>query len=313
MQHSGKIKVGVVGVGSMGINHVRVYSGLEGVELVAVCDTDLTLKKISREYKCRYYDDCMELIKNEKLDCVSIATPTSTHEKIAAEFLKRGIACLIEKPISNTIKGAENIIETAEKSSSILMLGHIERFNPAVMELKERLDKGELGRIFKIDVKRVGPFTKERIDTGVVMDLATHDLDIISYLTNSEIEKIHVEALKNICTEQEDSASMILRLKNKVLCSLNIDWVTPVKKRELHLTGEKGMFYLDYISQNLVFYGNETSTQIRIKKEEPLKTELKHFIECVKNKKKPITSGKQGLEAVKSAIKIIERLDKNGS
>lgn len=320
------LNAAVIGVGSMGKNHARIYADLPGVNLVAVADSnEETAENIAEKYTCKPYKDYKEMIQNEKLDVVSIAVPTKLHMQVALDVIEKGINVLIEKPIASSVEEGKKIIEFASKKKVKLMAGHIERFNPAVIELKKKLDNNELGKIFKIDVNRVGPFPRRIRDVGVVIDLAVHDLDIIRYLTNSEVEKVHSEIEKRIHTKHEDLLSAILRLKNGVICNLNVNWLTPTKIRKLYITGEKGMFVINYLTQELYFYENaEISNnedyqdimmgvsegkmiKFNFEKKEPLKAEIEHFIDCVRNNQEPIITGEDSIKALEIANKLIEQ------
>lgn len=322
----GNLNTAVIGIGSMGKNHARIYADLPDVNLVAVADSDEeTANNIAEKYACKPYTDYKEVIQNEKLDVVSIAVPTKLHKQVALEVIEKGIHVLIEKPIASSVEEGKEIIEFAKNKNIKLMVGHIERFNPAVIELKKRLDNNELGKIFKIDVNRVGPFPSRIRDVGVVIDLAVHDLDIIRYLTNSEVEKMHSEIEKQIHTQHEDLLSAILRLKNGVICNLNVNWLTPTKIRKIYVTGEKGMFVINYLTQELYFYENaEINNNVdytdimmgvsegkmikfNFEKKEPLKVEIEHFIDCVKNNKEPLITGEDSLKALELANKLIEQ------
>jgi len=320
------LNAGVIGIGSMGRNHARIYAELPGVNLVAVADSnEETTDNITEKYACKPYKDYKEMIENKKLDVISIAVPTKLHKQVALDVIEKGINVLIEKPIAPSVEEGKEIIEFASKNKVKLMVGHIERFNPAVIELKKKLDNNELGKIFKIDVNRVGPFPSRIRDVGVVIDLAVHDLDVIRYLTNSEVEKVHSEIEKQIHTDHEDLLSAILKLKNGVICNLNVNWLTPTKIRKLYITGEKGMFIVNYLNQDLHFYENaEVNNNVNYKdimmgvsegkmmkfnveKKEPLKVEIEHFIDCVKNNKEPIITGEDSIKALELAKNIIEQ------
>ena len=320
------LNVAVIGIGSMGKNHARIYADLPDVNLVAIADSnEESTENIAKKYTCKSYKDYKEMIQNENLDVVSIAVPTKLHKQASLEVIEKGINVLIEKPIAPSVEEGKEIIEFAKNKNIKLMVGHIERFNPAVIELKKRLDNNELGKIFKIDVNRVGPFPSRIRDVGVVIDLAVHDLDIIRYLTNSEVEKVHSEIEKQIHTQHEDLLSAILRLKNGVICNLNVNWLTPTKIRKIYITGEKGMFVINYLTQELYFYENAEinnnvdytdimmgvsegkMTKFNFEKKEPLKVEIEHFIDCVKNKKEPLITGEDSLKALELANKLIEQ------
>ena len=167
-----------------------------------------------------------------------------------------------------------------------LMIGHVERFNPAVLELKRQLQDGKLGRVFQVHARRTGPFPKRVRDVGVVHDLAPHDIDIMRFLLDSEVERVYAETEQRISTEHEDMLSGLLRFRNGVVGVLEVNWLTPIKVRELSVLGEKGLFTVDYLEQELLFYPKEEAagapTQIPLQKREPLRVELEAFVEAVR-------------------------------
>ncbi|MBT4935419.1 Gfo/Idh/MocA family oxidoreductase [Candidatus Woesearchaeota archaeon] len=316
-------RVGVIGVGLMGRNHARVYADLENVELVAISDPDeVALTKQANRFGCTKYTNYQDMIEKEKLDIVSIAVPTSLHKQVSFNVIAKGINVLLEKPIAPTIQEAKDIIEFAREKNVKLMIGHIERFNPAIIELKKRLDNNELGKIFKIDVSRVGPYTKRMNDVGVVVDLAVHDLDIIRYITGSEVITTHSITKKHIHAVHEDLVNAILTLKNGTICTLNVNRLTPTRIRKMYVTGEKGMFVIDYITQNFYFYENTHGitytdfirdvsegrmTKFFIEKKEPLKAEIEHFVDVVNNNKMPLITGDDGLKAIQLAHQLLSK------
>jgi len=195
-----------------------------------------------------------------------------------------------------------------------------------VLELKRRIKEGELGNVYKVDVNRVGPFPPRIRDVGVVIDLAVHDIDIMRFLTESEPERIFAETEQRVHSDKEDLLAGVIRFRNKTIAYLNVNWLTPTKIRKLYITGEKGMFVIDYIEQTLYFYENAALTEkdvvdnkivegkmirFRIDKKEPLKNELSHFIDCVCNNKDPLVSGEDGKQALRIALDVI-RSAKNG-
>ena len=323
------LNVAVIGVGSMGKNHARIYNDLSNINLVAVADNDeKNLQQISKKYGCKAYIDYRKMLDSEELDIVSVVVPTKLHKQVAFDVIEKGVNILLEKPIAFTVEEGKKIIDLAKEKKVKLMIGHIERFNPAIIELKKRIDAGELGKIFKIDVNRVGPFPARIRDVGVVIDLAVHDLDIIRYLTNSEVTRLYAEIKRQIHTEHEDLLSALLKFKNGVICNLNINWLTPTKIRKLYITGEKGMFVANYLTQDLYFYENaEVKNNVNyadimmgvsegrmikfnVKKKEPLRAEIEHFVDCVENNKEPLINGKDGLKALELAQKLIESYGK---
>ena len=299
------LRVGVVGVGSMGFHHARVYSELakEGkVELVGVADANFErAKEVAKKFKTLPYSDYRELAE-ENLDAVSIAVPTSLHKQAALNFIERGTSVLVEKPIAESIESAEAIIKAAEKNGVVLMVGHIERFNPAVLKLKELIEKGELGDIVTISAKRVGPMAARIRDVGIIIDLGVHDIDVISYLFGRPIEEVYARAGNVIHPAGvEDHALITLGFKDGSGI-VETNWLTPHKIRTLNVVGTGGIAYLDYIEQSLRLYNDEWIKEAKIRKREPLRNELEHFIECVERGKRPIVDGEAGLHALRVAL-----------
>lgn len=325
------IKVAVIGAGMMGRNHARVYADLNNVELTGVADIDLrAAQTTARRYNAAAYAHYLRLLDNLKPDAVTIAVPTERHLEVALSVIERGIHLLLEKPIARSVDEAEQIIAAAQKANVRLMVGHIERFNPAVMALKQRLTDGELGRVFEIDARRQSPFPTRVQDVGVVVDLAVHDLDIMRYISQSEITRVFAETARRIHPSHEDMLSGLLRLDNGVVGSLTINWLTPTKIRELYVTGEKGMYRVDYLTQDLYFFENaiaqkdawDTLTIMRgvtmgqmiryvIPKKEPLRAELEAFIAAVKGEIPVPVTGQDGLKALSLALAVVQSGQEN--
>ena len=320
-----KLNVGVIGLGSMGKSHARIYSGMGNVDLIAVCDIDKgRAKNIAAEYNTNYYVDYKEMISKKKIDAVSICVPTKLHKEIAVNILKNKINTLIEKPIAATIAEAKKIIAEAKKNNVKLMIGHIERFNPVVTELKKRIKKNELGKIYKVNCVRLSPFPQRMVDVGVIIDLAIHEIDILKYLIESKITRIFAETSQRIHSSHEDLLIGTMKLDNNILGVINANWLTPKKVREITVTGEKGMFVANYLTQELYFYENEFTRnnfdynnnfmnvmegkkrKIEIEKKEPLKNELESFIGCILEKRQPPVTGEDGLDALNIAQKFLE-------
>lgn len=311
------IKAAVIGVGAMGRQHARIYNELDEVELVAVADVDEnTARNTARLYKVNWYTDYRAMLDGENLDVISVAVPTCLHRQVALDVIDRGIHLLVEKPIAGTAEEAQEIIDRATEQGVKLMVGHVERFNPAILELKRRLDRGELGRIFQIHARRLGPFPERVRDVGVVIDLATHDLDVMRYLTGSEVVRIYAETEREIHTDREDLLSGLVKFADGTLGVLNINWLTPTKIRELSVTGERGMFLADYLTQDLYYFENSYNEggwemlgilkgvgegnmiRLRIEKKEPLKAELESFVEAIIENREPLVTGYDGLKAL---------------
>ena len=319
------IKAAVIGVGSMGVNHARVNWELPDVELVAVADFDETrVNSVAKKYSTKAYTDYQRMLDETKPDEVTLAVPTVYHHKIALDIIERGIPLLIEKPISFTLEEGREIIEAAKNKNVKLMIGHIERFNPAIIALKELIAQEELGRIFQMDAHRQGPFPARIGDVGVVIDLAVHDLDIMRFVSQSEIVRVFAETEKHIHSKYEDLLTGLVRLADGSVGTLNINWLTPTKIREFIVTGERGLFRCDYLTQDLYFYENPIShgsewenlrvlrgvregKMIRhmIAKKEPLRAEQEAFINSILNNTPAPVTGEDGLRALELAKAII--------
>jgi UDP-N-acetylglucosamine 3-dehydrogenase len=314
------LKIAVIGVGSMGQNHARVYANLDGVELVAVSDANLEqVEKVSKRCHAQPYLDYKEMLERENIDAVSVAVPTSLHKEVTLYVLNRGKHVLLEKPIAATEEEAREIIACAERNNVKLMIGHIERFNPAVLELKRRLSQGDLGDIYKIDVQRIGPFPPRITDVGVIIDLSVHDLDIIDYLTNAVPTRVYAETQQRLHPHNEDSVTALIHYDNDVLATLNINYLSPTKTRLLKVFGKKGMFKVDHLSQELYFYENKSFSsdswnsvsegdmrKINIPKKEPLLAEIEAFIQSITSGSKPPVGGHDGIKVLRIANMLME-------
>ena len=319
------IKAAVIGVGSMGSNHARIYDSLEGVTLVGVCDADAEqASKVASRHRTRPYRDHATMLDEERPDLVSVVVPTRLHRQVALDVIERGLPLLVEKPIADTVANAREILERAQAQGVQLMVGHVERFNPAVSELKRRLEDGQLGKMFQIHARRLGPFPDRVRDVGVVIDLATHDLDVMCHLTRANAIRVYAETEQEIHTHHEDSLSGLLRFDNGVVGVLDVNWLTPTKVRELYVTGEKGMFVVNYLTQDLYLYENEyvgsdwdrlgmlkgvgegNMIKLRIGKREPLQVELESFVRSVEEGSQPPVSGADGLRALALAQAMVE-------
>ncbi|MBC7095429.1 UDP-N-acetylglucosamine 3-dehydrogenase [Thermococcus sp.] len=309
------LRVGVVGVGNMGFHHARIYSELtkEGrVELVGIADANFErAKEVAENFGTRAFGDYGELIK-EGLDAVSIAVPTSLHRQVALEFIENGVHVLVEKPIAESVESAEEMIRAAKKNNAVLMVGHVERFNPAVLKLKETISQGMLGEIVTMNAKRVGPMVVRIADVGVIIDLAVHDIDVMSFLADSRVKEVYARA-RNVKhpAKVEDYALILLGFENGIEGVVETNRLTPHKTRTLNIVGTEGIAYLDYINQSLALYDERWVHEAKIEKREPLRLELEHFIECVEEGKKPLVGGEEGLHALEVAVRALESAAKD--
>lgn len=321
----------MIGAGAMGRNHARAYGEIPGAELVAVADIDQArAAEISARHGGRAYHDYLEMLEAEHPDAVSIVVPTRDHFAVASAALERGCHVLVEKPITGTVEEAVRLLACAEKAGRVLMVGHIERYNPALQEMKRRLEAGQLGRIYQAKARRLGPFPSRIRDVGVVTDLATHDLDVMRYLVGTEVERVYAETQREIHTTHEDALNGLLRFAGGVVGVLDINWLTPTKIREITLTGERGMFQADYLTQDLRFFENsETAetpwgemavlrgvnegsmTRYAIPKREPLRSELDAFLAGCEGDLDGIVPGADGLVALQLALALISSAERH--
>jgi len=313
----------------MGRNHARVLRELPDVELVGVADSNLDAAcQVAEFHASRGYSSLEELLSKEKPEAVTIAVPTENHHRAVMEALAAGCHVMVEKPIAATIAEADELVAAATSANRVLAVGHIERYNPAVLELKRRLDEGQLGRAYQFDAQRLGPFPQRIRDVGVVIDLATHDLDLMRFLTGSEIVRVYAETRRKVHTTREDMVSGLVRLADGSVGLLQINWLTPTKIRQMTVTGERGMFRADYLTQDLYFHENAEApdhnwqqiTMLRgvsegsmvkyvIRKREPLQSELEAFIKAIAGDLAGIVSGEDGSEALRLALAMVESGD----
>lgn len=301
-----KIKVGIVGVGHLGAIHAKVCSNLHSVELVGVCDCNLERAlEIGKKYHTRSYADYEDLF--DKVEAASIVVPTSLHYNIAKDFLNRGIHVLIEKPITKTLSEADELIETAQKKDLIIQVGHVERFNAAVLALEKYLKKPKF-----IECQRLGPFHKRVEDVGVVLDLMIHDIDIVLGLIKQDVVNIEAVGLSTM-SAHEDVANVRLIFEDGTIADITASRVTKDVVRKIRIFQEDSYISLDYLNQEVTIFkktGDKIlKEKVKVKKVAPLKEELESFIECVRDHKKPIVSGVEGKRALQVALEIIKKIN----
>jgi UDP-N-acetylglucosamine 3-dehydrogenase len=303
------VRVAVIGGGAMGQHHIRIYSEMKDVELVGICDTDRSrAESLAKKYNTAPYFDHKELLKQE-LDAVSVVVPTTLHTKIALDAIESGTQLLVEKPIADTLENADAMISAAHDAKVKLMVGHIERFNPAVLKLKEIIDSGMLGKIVSISSRRVGPFNPRIRDVGIIMDLGVHDIDVISYLYSKKINEVYTIAGNDIHTF-EDHASILLRCENNLSGMVETNWLTPHKIRNLTAIGLKGVAYLDYIKQTVELHDEMWIRTAKVETKEPLKNELEYFIRAATNGGEIISNGETSRHALQVVMAAIESYQK---
>ncbi|MEO8610986.1 MAG: Gfo/Idh/MocA family oxidoreductase [Chloroflexota bacterium] len=319
------LKAAVIGVGSIGQNHARVYREMEGIQLVGVVDQSLqNATKVGSRLNVPFYTDWEKLLEEQKPDLISCAVPTSLHFDVGTKLIERGLHVLMEKPITSTLDQAEKLVALAKKKGVVLAVGHIERFNPAVMELRRRLREGMVGKVYKIHAQRLGPYPPRIQDAGVIIDLASHDIDLMRHLMDEPITRVYGETLQTINSDREDMFNGVLRFKSGAVGVLDVNWITPTKIRRLQVTGSRGMFDCNLLSQELFFYENEVAPSqwdtlsilrgvsegnvlgIRIQRHEPLAAELSDFVAAVRDSRAPTVTGQDGLETLRLALDFVQ-------
>ena len=307
-------KTGVIGVGSMGKNHARVYSEM-GV-LGAITDVDFdTAGKLADRFGVEAYSDYKELLGSD-IDAVNVATPTQTHYAIAMEAVKAGKHVLVEKPICSTIEESEELVTAAKDNGLVLAVGLIERHNPVVRFAKEAIEKGKFGDVVSISAKRVSSMPGRIRDVGVIMDLGIHDIDVMKYLADSPVKSVYALGGIRSGAEFEDHATVLLNFENGITGYVEVNWLTPMKVRRLALTCMENYVELDYIKQSADISSSQLpatydaadlyhlpiefdTRHVSLKKQEPLRNELEDFLDSIANKREPLVSGTDALETVR--------------
>ena len=246
-----KLKAALIGFGAMGKNHARILNSLDNVDLVAVLDPGIS-PSISNLPFVSSLEDLIDL----KPDYCVIATPTITHEEIAIRLAENGINIFIEKPIAISSDTATRIIAAVDKNGLVGAVGHIERFNASLVEAKRRIKLGQLGDVYQISTRRLGPFPARITDVGVTIDLATHDIDLTKWISDSTYESICAHSAIRSGRNNEDLISVVGKLRNGIITSHNVNWLSPLKERKTIITGEKGTFVADTLRSDLTFYEN---------------------------------------------------------
>ncbi|MDD5617534.1 MAG: Gfo/Idh/MocA family oxidoreductase [Candidatus Omnitrophica bacterium] len=300
-----KLRVGVVGLGRLGSIHARVYQELDSVELVGICDTSSEkLNSPASQYKVAKFTDHRQLL--DKVDAVSIAVPTNKHHQVAKDFINKGIHTLIEKPITNNLVQAKELVKIARKNKVIMQVGHVERFNSAFTAIEPIVDNPRF-----IECHRLSPFPHRSLDIGVVLDVMIHDIDIILGLVKSGVKRVDAVGVP-VLTFYEDIANVRLAFKNGCVCNLTASRISEESMRKIRIFLSDAYISLDYVNQEASLYKKENGQIIKdtlpIEKEEPLKKEIESFIDCVLNHKKPLVSGIEAYQALQIADQILRKI-----
>src|SRR6478609_5996784 len=305
---SAALRIGVIGVGTMGSNHARVLAGLSGIEFVGVADPDRGQRElVTRVLGCPAVND-LEALLRLGVDAVTIAAPTHLHHEIALTCIGRGIHVLVEKPIASTVEEGREIIAAARKAGVTLMVGHVERFNPAVVAVKQAI-AGE--DILSIAITRVGPFPPRMSNVGVVIDLAVHDIDLIRWFTESDIVEVQPQ-LSSAVAEREDIALLQFRTASGVLAHINTNWLTPFKARNVTVATRGKYVMGDLLTRQVTECfgfkpdGSYSMRHLPVGHDEPLRAELIAFLDSVRTGSAPAVTGDEGVASLEIATRCLE-------
>ncbi len=321
MKHS--LRAGVIGVGSMGRNHARVYSEM-GV-LSAIADSEASVAKpLAERFGVDYHPDYRKMLKSD-IDAVTVATPTNTHFKISMDAIRAGKHVLVEKPICFSIGEAEKLVAAAEREGLVLAVGQIERHNPVVKFARDSILKGRFGDVVSIAARRVSTLPGRIRDVGVLMDLGIHDIDVIRYLAQSPVRSVYALGGKRQNKQFEDHANILMEFENDIMGFVEVNWLTPMKVRRLSITCLKNYVELDYMKQTADVSSSQVSgaidhsdlyrlpiefdiRHVSLKKQEPLRNEQEDFLDSIQNSRQPLINGRDGTETLKvcqAALKSI--------
>ncbi len=317
------LRVGLAGLGSMGRNHLRHLSTRTDCELVAVADPapDLVADAVAKTGAAGYAD-ALAMIDEAELDAVVIAAPTTAHAPLALAAIERGLPLLVEKPLAATVAEGIELVAAARRRGVPVQVGHVERFNPAVLELGRRIAKGWVGTLYSITSRRAGPFPARIRDVGVTIDLATHDADILSWIAGERPTRVYAETAQRHHVSNEDLLFGLLHFPSGATGMLDVNWLTPAKRRQLSVVGESGMFELDYLTQRLTFTSADIGSPtiidgyattfegnvvvIDVASREPLAAELDAFLAVARSGGRPVVDGEDGLWALAIASSLLE-------
>jgi predicted dehydrogenase len=301
-----KVKVGIIGVGYLGMQHARIISYLEEAELKAVADMDFKRAlEIGNRHGVNYYQNYEDML--DEIDVGIVATPTSEHFHISMNLLKHGKPVLVEKPITETIEQAEQLVDMAKTKGLVLQVGHLERFNPAVEAVENMISDPRF-----IEVQRLGSFSARSLDVDVVLDLMIHDLDIILALIKDDVNVIRASGI-HVLSEKIDIANARLEFRGGCVATLTASRVHQGKVRKLRIFEPTSYYSIDYIDQEVKVFplsGRQTDIKtLKIKKEEPLKKELENFLRCQAEGKGGKVSGEEALRALRLAYAVLKEIE----
>ena len=316
------LRLGLAGLGSMGRNHLRVISNHPETTLAAISDPDAAaLEAAAAQTGARGFADPLAMIDEAGLDGLVIAAPTTAHVSLALAAIERGLPVMVEKPLAATVDEGMMIVNAARKRGVRVQVGHVERYNPAVMEMGRLLREGWLSTIYAITSRRAGPFPARIRDVGVTVDLGTHDVDMLCWIAAERPVRVYAETAQRLHASHEDLTFGLMSFPSGATGFLDVDWLTPAKRRSLVALGEEGMFELDYLTQRLTFTRSNVDrpelirgyattftgdvAEIPVANIEPLRAELGEFVRVLRTGERPYVDGEDGLWAVAIANALL--------
>jgi UDP-N-acetylglucosamine 3-dehydrogenase len=307
-----KIGVAVIGTGQWGKNHARVYKELHSTELIAVCDVDADRAEVmAKQYGVKAYSDSTKMLKDKSIEAVNICTWSTTLFKEAYKALNAGKNVLVEKPMATTPQQARKLVETAQENDLHLTVGFLMRFIPGLQQIRQFVENKKIGELVCATAKRVSQWPERIGDVGVVKDTAIHDIDVMHFISGEQPISVYAKMGSMRIKKFEDYAHIMLTYKDGKSAFIETNWLTPYKTRTLIATGSEAIMRLDYITQDLVVEQKTETIQPCNTFQEPLKAELQHFVDCIVEKKKPVVTGEDGVQALEVANAALQSSIKN--
>ena len=315
------LRMGIIGLGMMGRHHARVAREVEGIDLVAVADAMGDPHGVAG--KLPLYNSVDDLIAHG-IDAAIVVVPTQFHEEVGLALAEAGVHALIEKPVAHSIEAGQRLVDAFDGRGLVGTVGHVERFNPALIELRKRLEQGELGQVYQIHTRRQGPFPARIADVGVVKDLGSHDIDLTAWLANSSYAEVSAQTAFQSGRQHEDMITISAKLADGTITNHLVNWLTPFKERLTLVTGERGAFLADTLTADLTFYENGTInsdweamtnfrgvsegtvTRFALDKREPLKSEQEAFRDRILGKPSEAVTLSAGLDVLRVCEASIE-------
>jgi len=320
-KHDGeRVRIGVVGVGRMGTYHANVLATMnQEIDFAGIYDIDEARSHYFAEKYNTYTHSSMEDLLNE-VDAICIAVPTKLHYEVAKKALAADVHTLVEKPISSTIEEASDLVKTAKERNLMFQVGHVERFKGAVIELRKIVENPYL-----VEARRLSPWIEKDWDTGVILDLMIHDIDIVLSLIKSEVASIDCMG-RRLRSDFEDIASAVLQFENGTIANITASRLSETRIRTMSISQDKAFIALDFESQNIDIYRDASASffvsqkeitykqesfveRVKVQKENALKEELQHFIDCILGRTEPIVSGEDDINTLDITLRIINRIN----